>query len=123
MISGDIHWVDFPTTAGHAQAGRRPAVIVQAARVTTRLSTVILVPLTSRVDAARFPGTTVITPDSSNGLRRPSVALAFQITTTDRRNVGERMGTLAPAAMQAITRAFADVCVLAGVPPGEGAVT
>ena len=31
MNIGDLYWVEFPTRGGHAQAGRRPAIIAQAA--------------------------------------------------------------------------------------------
>ena len=31
MSLGDLYWVEFPVRGGHAQAGRRPAVVMQSA--------------------------------------------------------------------------------------------
>jgi mRNA interferase MazF len=76
---GDLHWVEFPGGAGRAQAGRRPAIVFQGALGIARLSTVLMIPLTSQIDALRFPGTILIEPDRLNGLRLPSVALIFQL--------------------------------------------
>jgi mRNA-degrading endonuclease toxin of MazEF toxin-antitoxin module len=69
---GEIRWVEMPARGGHAQAGRRPAVIAQSA---TGWPTILVVPLTSQLDAPRFTGTVLVEADSQNSLRRPSVAL------------------------------------------------
>ena len=84
MNVGDLFWVEFPAGAGRAQAGRRPALIAQTAAVSTRLPTVLLIPLTTQLDALRFPGTALVETDADNNLRRPSVALVFQLTVMDR---------------------------------------
>jgi len=76
--TGDIYWVEFPMRGGHAQAGRRPAIVVQSASATTQLPTVLFMPLTTQLDALRFPGTALVEVAPENGLKRPSVALAFQ---------------------------------------------
>lgn len=84
MNVGDVHWVDFPTRGGHAQAGRRPGIIVQSASRSAGLPTMLLVPLTTQIDALRFPGTVLVEADSQNGLCRASMALVFQLTAVDR---------------------------------------
>ncbi len=89
MNVGDVYWVDFPSRGGHEQAGRRPAIVAQVAAVSEQLPTVLLIPLTTRLDALRFPGSVTVDPNPSNGLRRVSVALAFQMTVSDRREVGQ----------------------------------
>ncbi|HWS88337.1 MAG TPA: type II toxin-antitoxin system PemK/MazF family toxin [Pyrinomonadaceae bacterium] len=94
MGVGEIHWVGMPVRGGHAQAGRRPAVVVQRA---TDLPTVLVVPLTSQLDALRFNGTVLVEADSQNGLRRPSVALVFQLTAVDRRHIADRLGSVSKA--------------------------
>lgn len=94
MIVGELRWVDLPARGGHAQSGRRPAIVVQSERAATRLPTVLIVPLTSSVDALRFPGTVLVEPDSQNGLRRSSVALVFQLTALDRRFLSDRLGNV-----------------------------
>ena len=106
MSIGDVHWVEFPTRGGHAQTGRRPAIVVQGRVASASLPTVLLVPLTSQQDALRFPGTVLVEPDTLNGLRRPSVALVFQMTAVDKRFVAERLGKVSETVLQRIWSAF-----------------
>jgi mRNA-degrading endonuclease toxin of MazEF toxin-antitoxin module len=82
---GDIRWVDLPPRGGHAQSGRRPGIIVQSQSFLDRIPTVLVIPLTSQLDALRFPGTVLAEADAQNGLRRASVALVFQLTALDQR--------------------------------------
>lgn len=70
MNPGDIYWVEFPVRGGRVQAGRRPAVIMQLASVTAQLPTVLLLPLTTQMDALRFPGTALVEATPTNGFRR-----------------------------------------------------
>ena len=90
MKAGEIYWVELPARGGRAQAGRRPAIILQAV---TTLPTTLLVPLTSQIDALRFAGTVLVEPDQQNGLPRPSVALVFQLTAVDNRFITDKLGT------------------------------
>lgn len=89
MTVGDIRWVDLPLRAGHAQGGRRPAIIVQSQKASVRIPTVLVVPLTSQLTALRFPGTVLVEADAQNGLRHASVALVFQLTALDQRYLSQ----------------------------------
>jgi mRNA interferase MazF len=91
---GDVYSVEIPQSNGHEQAGTRPAVVVQDSEFTERLSTVLLVPLTSNQAALAFPGTFLIRPDAKKGLRLPSVVLGFQLRAIDKRRLGRRLGRL-----------------------------
>ncbi|MGO9810957.1 MAG: type II toxin-antitoxin system PemK/MazF family toxin [Isosphaeraceae bacterium] len=42
MRVGDIYWVNLPPRGGHAQAGRRPAIVAQVVEQIPSLSTVIV---------------------------------------------------------------------------------
>jgi mRNA-degrading endonuclease toxin of MazEF toxin-antitoxin module len=106
MNVGDVYWVDFPARGGHEQAGRRPAIVAQDAAASDLLPTVLVIPLTTRVDALRFPGTLAIDPDTTNGLRRASVALVFQMSVIDRRFVSGNLGRVSDDTMQAVWSAF-----------------
>ena len=106
MNVGDVHWVDFPARGGHAQAGRRPGVILQSASRAAGLPTVLLVPLTTQMDALRFPGTVLVEADSLNGLRRASVALVFQLTAVDRRFVTGHVGEVSETLLRQIWTAL-----------------
>jgi mRNA interferase MazF len=91
---GAIVWVEFPGGAGRAQAGRRPAIVIQNADAIAKLPTILVVPLTTQQEALRFPGTILIEPSEVNGLRLPSVALIFQLTVVDKRFIGKEIGVL-----------------------------
>lgn len=103
MTVGEVRWVEMPARGGHAQAGRRPAVIVQSA---TGLPTTLIVPLTSQLDALRFAGTVLVEADSQNGLRRASVALVFQLTAIDRRHLADRLGAVSEEILKEIWTAL-----------------
>lgn len=103
MPVGEVLWVEMPARGVHAQAGRRPAVVVQSA---TGLPTTLIVPLTSQLDALRFAGTVLVEADSQNGLRRASVALVFQLTAIDRRHLADRLGAVSGEVLEEIWTAL-----------------
>ncbi len=94
MRKGEVWRVRLPTATGHKQTGERPAVIVQNNTFTTPLSTVLVVPFTSKLNAKRFPGTLLVQPDGTNGLTLPSVALVFQVGAQDKNDLIDYLGTL-----------------------------
>ncbi|HEX5270327.1 MAG TPA: type II toxin-antitoxin system PemK/MazF family toxin [Gemmataceae bacterium] len=94
MKKGEVWRVRLPTVPGHAQAGERPAVIVQNEPFLGSLPTVLVVPFTGKLAAQRFAGTLVVQPDGANGLTVPSVALVFQLSAQDKTNFLTRLGEL-----------------------------
>lgn len=101
---GDVYAVEIPSSNGHEQAGTRPAVIVQAAKFNRQLSTVLIVPLTSKVAAQAFPATFLIRPDAENHLRLPSVVLVFQLRAIDKRRLRQKIGRLSAAHLEELWR-------------------
>lgn len=106
MTVGEIRWVDLPSRGGHAQRGRRPAIVVQSKSSSDRLPTVLVIPLTSQLDALRFPRTLLVEADEENGLRRVSVALNFQLTAVDRRYLSSHLGNVSSAKLAELWSAF-----------------
>lgn len=107
MTLGDVVWVDFPTGGGRTQAGRRPGIVFQTSPLPgARLPTVLVAPLTTQQAALRFPGTALISPDTGNGLRQPSVALVFQLTAIDLNYVDVPAGRISSAAISGLIRAL-----------------
>lgn len=106
MKQGEIYWVELGEARGHQQAGRRPAIVLQEESIGQRLPTVLMVPLTTQLDALRFPGTVLLEPSEQNGLRRVSVALVFQLTAVDDRFIQERIGMLSQEELAAIFQAL-----------------
>lgn len=102
MTVGEIRWVDLPQRGGHAQSGRRPAIIVQSQESLDRIPTVLVIPLTSQLDALRFPGTLLVEADARNKLRRSSVALIFQLTAIDQRYLRDVLGKISPQVIDQI---------------------
>ena len=81
---GEVCWIDFGEPKGSAPAKRRPAVVVQSDRYNaSRISTVVVLPLTSNTALARHPGN-VFVPASASGLPRDSVVNVSQLMTVDR---------------------------------------
>ena len=52
--SGDLVWVDFDPAFGHAQSGRRPALVMSAFDYNKRSSSIMVCPITSRVNSWPF---------------------------------------------------------------------
>lgn len=104
MNFGDVYWVDLPDRDGREQRGRRPAVVWQDLEEFSGLPTVLVIPLTSRLTALRFPGTLRLDPSPENGLAVPSVALVFQIGACDIRRFGDRLGMLSAGEIARITQ-------------------
>ena len=73
------------------------------------MNTVLVCPLTSQIDALRFPGTVFIEPSAENGLRRNSVVLVFQLTAVDKRFIGDRIGEAESDAVASIWQAFDEI--------------
>jgi mRNA interferase MazF len=94
MTQGEVWRVRIPPVSGHAQAGERPALIVQDGPFIASLPTVLVVPFTSTLGAARFDGTLIVQPNAQNGLSVLSVALVFQLRALDKRDFLYRLGTL-----------------------------
>jgi mRNA-degrading endonuclease toxin of MazEF toxin-antitoxin module len=118
MNVGDVYSVEFPARGGHEQAGRRPAIVVQGRRASAQVPTVLCIPFTSQLDALRFPGTVLVEADANNGLRKPSVALVFQLTAIDRRHVTTRLGSLSATTLAAIWKALDELAERTSPAPG-----
>jgi mRNA interferase MazF len=98
MNRGDVVLVQLPPPAGPSgreQIGTRPAIVVQDESRFISLSTVLIVPLTSRLSAARFPGSFAVSPTDTNGLDVESVVLTHQLRAIDRRRIERVIGRLA----------------------------
>lgn len=97
VSQGDVFWADFGEPIGSQPGFIRPVVIVQSdAFNLSQIATVVVVPLTSNLGLGRFPGN-VILPSKATGLPKDSVANVSQITTVDRSQLTERVGSLSRA--------------------------
>jgi mRNA interferase MazF len=99
---GGIHWADFGPPVGSRPAKRRPVVVVQSENLNrSRLATVVVVAVSSNTDLARHPGN-VFLPAASSGLSRDSVINVSTLTTFDRYEIEEQVGSLPVAVMREV---------------------
>ena len=99
---GQVCWVDFGEPKGSAPAKRRPAVIVQSDRYNaSRISTVVVLPMTSNTALARHPGN-VFVPAVTSGLPKDSVVNISQPTTVDRLDIDTTEAVLPESLMDAV---------------------
>lgn len=75
---------------GHEQYGQRPAILV----ADTKTGIAIVIPLTTNLEALRFPFTLAILPDGQNNLRQKSVALIFHIRAIDKSRITKIIGKI-----------------------------
>jgi len=96
MARNEIFMVELPVPKGahtSEQFGIRPAVIIQADD-THSFNTVVIVPMTAKQPALRYPHTFLVQPSKQNGLGEPSVLMVFQLRAIDRARLRSKLGTL-----------------------------
>lgn len=90
MKKGEIWLVELPSTDGHEQVGIRPVIILAE----TEVNIAIIVPLTSNLQALRFPHTIEVKPTKRNGLSAISIVLVFQVRAIDKMRLKKKIGDL-----------------------------
>ena len=94
MYRGEIWWAALPDPMGSEPGYRRPVLIIQDDTfIQSRIRTVIVVIITSKLELANAPGN-VLLPRDATGLSRDSVANVSQIFTVDKAFLTERIGAL-----------------------------
>ena len=112
---GQIYWVDWSPARGSEQAGRRPALIVQAdsANVLDEYALTVVVTISgSGLDNARMH--VPVEPSKLNGLSKRSFVRCEQIVTITRGRLQEYIGFLEPRPMQGVDAAL---CLLLDLNP------
>ncbi len=94
MYRGEIWWANLPDPGGSEPGYRRPILIVQDDTFTqSRISTVIVVIITSNIQLAAAPGNALL-PKGATGLSKDSVANVSQILTVAKTFLVECIGSL-----------------------------
>lgn len=110
MYRGEVWWV--PEPLGSAPGYRRPVVVVQDDTFTqSRISTVIVVAITSNLRLAEAPGN-VLLPQAASGLPKDSVVNVSQVLTIDKTFLGERITTLPSFLMAEVDEGLRSVLCL-----------
>jgi mRNA interferase MazF len=94
VYRGEIWWASLPEPIGSEPGYRRPVLIIQDDIFNqSRISTVIVVVITSNAQLAEAPGNAFL-PSKATGLPRDSVANVSQVFTVDKKFLVERIGML-----------------------------
>jgi mRNA interferase MazF len=106
---GEIVWVNFapaPNQPSHVQTWRRPAIICTDNGQNQQLATLTVVPGTTKLKALRFPSTFRVDPTQQNGLTEPTIFLACQVQTVDKRTVVGPVGQCDALTLEALATAL-----------------
>jgi len=98
MKKGDICLIEFAQFKGHEQIGLRPAIILS--KETANL--IVVVPMTSKLEALKYTCTLEINPSEKNGLKTKSVAMIFQLRAVDIRKIRKKIGEIEENILQKI---------------------
>ena len=99
---GDVYWIDLDEPKGSEPGFRRPYVVVQNNIFNkSRINTVIVCSLTSNVKRAGMPGNVLLKKGEAN-LQKESVVNVTQVSTVDRLELAEKIGTLSSSCVQQI---------------------
>ncbi len=99
-MNGEIWIVNLPSSDGHEQTGSRPVILIEQLEA----NIAIVIPITSNLNALRFPHTIELQPTKTNGLSQVSILLAFQIRAIDEKRLVNRIGKLEPNQLSALNK-------------------
>jgi len=99
MKKSEVWILELPTGKGHEQKGERPAIIL--ARTNSML---LVVPLTSNFDRAKFSFTEFIEQTPENGLSTDCIALVYQLSSQDESRLKHKIGNISKEKQDAIDK-------------------
>ncbi|HEX9930006.1 MAG TPA: type II toxin-antitoxin system PemK/MazF family toxin [Pyrinomonadaceae bacterium] len=100
MARGDVLLVNLPSTNGHEQSGRRPAIAVQTDFAGEPM--LMIAPVTSNLNALHFAFAVQIEPSTENGLTTTSVVMIFQMRAIDKNRIVRKIGKLSDEDLQKV---------------------
>ena len=100
---GDIYYVDFGVTIGSVQGRLRPVVVLQNDTGNYHSPTIIIATITSKVNKKRQMPTHIVF--SMEGLAKESIVQLEQITTIDKSQIINYVGTMPGNVMKQIDKA------------------
>lgn len=102
---GEVYCADLDPVVGSEQGGIRPVLIIQNDVGNRYSTTVIVLAITSQTHKSHLP-THVEVPAGRAGLTKPSVVLAEQMRTLEKRRLKKHMGALTPEEMNLVNQAI-----------------
>jgi mRNA interferase MazF len=103
---GDIFWVEPDPARGAIPSVPHPHLVVQDDVFNrSRISTVVVCALTSNLNRASEPGNVLLESGEGN-LRKQSVVVSSQISSIDKCQLGERIGSVCGARVDQVVAAL-----------------
>jgi mRNA interferase MazF len=107
IARGQLWWAELPSPTGSEPGFNRPALIIQADNFNrSRISTVVVVAITTSVALVKAPGNVRLLK-SKTGLAKDSIANISQIVTLDKASLTEVIGVLDRLTMQQVDEGIA----------------
>ena len=117
MKRGELYFADLDPVIGSEQGGRRPVLIIQNDLGNRFRPTVIVLPLTSRINKAPLRTHVPLLPPQG-GVKKPSVILCEQVRTVEKSRLKKYLGRVTKEKMALVERALA--AAVAGPETEEG---
>jgi mRNA interferase MazF len=100
--NGSIYWVDFSPGKGSEPMGRRPGLVIQNNILNdSKLSTVIMLAITSTIKFGELPGNVTLRKGEAN-MPKKCVVNVTQIKSVDKKSLREKIGTLSKERMSEV---------------------
>ena len=91
---GDIYWVSLKELSGSEPGYTHPHVVVQDNVINrSRINTVVMCALTTNLEQAKAPSNVLLEVGEAN-LPRQSIVVVSQVSTVDKTQFGEYIGSL-----------------------------
>lgn len=100
LHKGDIIYGNIKDKNGSIQGGCRPMYVIQNNIGNKYSPTINVLPITSKIKYIDQPTHTLIIANKENGLKKDSMILAEQITTINKTDVVEKVGTISERSIQ-----------------------
>lgn len=99
---GDVYWVPLEAPDDSEPGYTHPHVVVQADVLNrSRIQTVVVCALTSNIKRAKAPGNVLLEAGEAN-LSRQSVVVVSQVSTVDKTQLGDYIGSLSEQRVEQI---------------------
>lgn len=100
MRQGDIWIADLEPVRGSEQGGRRPVLIISGNPLNNVLPIVIAVPLSTKLKS--YPTSVRLRPNNTNGLKKETEALPFQVRTIAKGRLKKHVGSVRSSELQEV---------------------
>ena len=99
---GDIWMAHLEPVRGSEQGGRRPVLVISGNAMNDALPIAVVVPFSSALKS--YPTAVRIIPNASNGLKKETEALPFQVRTIAKSRLAKRLGVATNGELREVLR-------------------